>query len=442
MNEEFAKSLGTIVGFDWVDVGADIGLPIIDGVMPSIRVCPATAEEVASILHLCAQNGVAVIPTGAGSALGLGNIPRKADILLSTRRLNKIIQYNSADMTVSTQAGVGLAELQEVLGRDRQFLPIDPPNAHEATIGGVIATAASGPRRTGYGSVRDLLIGIRLAHPDGQLTRAGGMVVKNVTGYDMGKLYTGSLGTLGVIVEANFKLLPLPAVEETIVGLFEEFSGSRAAIDALIDSVLIPNSVEILDDTAASVVLGDSITADRTILVRFGGRHEAVARQISDTQKMFFECGAQTQEYSGEEQTDLWEAFARLNEYPSDVCAARCRASVLSSKVEVVFAKAQAIASETNLEVAIWGRAFDGLIHVVFCGDRDKCLADAIESLRAEINAISGSLVVEACSVEVKHRTDIWGSTADPGAIRIMKAIKHKFDPQDIMNPGRFTHGI
>ena len=127
MNEEFAKSLGTIVGFDWVDVGADIGLPIIDGVMPSIRVCPATAEEVASILHLCAQNGVAVIPTGAGSALGLGNIPRKADILLSTRRLNKIIQYNSADMTVSTQAGVGLAELQEVLGRDRQFLPIDPP---------------------------------------------------------------------------------------------------------------------------------------------------------------------------------------------------------------------------------------------------------------------------------------------------------------------------
>lgn len=442
MNEEFANSLRAIVGFDWVDIGTDIGLPIIDGVLPSMRVCPATAEEVASILHLCAQSGVAVIPTGAGSALDLGNIPRKADILLSTRRLNKTIQYNSADMTVSTQAGVGLAELQEVLGREGQFLPIDPPNAHDATIGGVIATAASGPRRTGYGAVRDLLIGIRLAHPDGQLTSAGGMVVKNVTGYDMGKLYTGSLGTLGVIVEANFKLLPLPAVEETIVGFFQECPSSSAAIDALIDSVLIPNSVEILDATAASIVLGDSITADRTILVRFGGRHEAVARQISDTRTMFLECGAQTQGFSGEQQTDVWQALARLNKYPSDFRAARCRASVLSSKVEVVFAKAKAISSETNLNVAIWGRAFDGLIHVVFCGDGDRRLADAIGSLRAELNAISGSLIVEACSVEVKQQIDIWGSTADPGAVRIMKAIKHKFDPQDIMNPGRFAHGI
>ena len=160
MNEEFANSLRTIVGFDWVDVGTDTKLPTIDGVLPSIRVCPSNAEEVASVLRLCAQSGVAVIPTGAGSALDLGNIPRKADILLSTRRLNQIIQYNSADMTISTQAGVSLVELQNVLGREGQFLPIDPPNADEATIGGVIATAASGPRRTGYGAVRDLLIGI------------------------------------------------------------------------------------------------------------------------------------------------------------------------------------------------------------------------------------------------------------------------------------------
>lgn len=440
MTDALAASLRAIVGDDWVDTGGEAGLPAIDGIQPGVRVSPGDAEEVASVLHLCGQNGAAVIPTGSGSALNLGNVPSGADVLLSTTRLNQILQYTPADMTVSAQAGVSLADLQAELGAHGQFLPIDPPNADRTTIGGVVATAASGPRRTGYGAVRDLLIGIRLAHPDGQTTRAGGMVVKNVTGYDMGKLYTGSLGTLGVIVEANFKLLPFPAAEQTAVGLFQDAAGCSRALDSLVASVLMPNSVEILDGSAASAVLGD--TAARAILIRFGGRSEAVARQIGDARSIFEECGAAARTLDGDDQLRAWEALAALSQTPSAAPAVRCRVSVLSSQVEIVFDHAEALAAAADLQVAIWGRALDGVINVNLAGDGDQRLTAAIESLRAEVATIPGSLIVESCPLEVKRHTDIWGPAADPGAVAIMRSIKEKFDPGRVLNPGRFAHGI
>ncbi len=442
MSDELAVALRAVVGDDWIDTGVQAGLPAIDGVRPGLQVSPDDPEEVASVLQLCAQHEAAVIPTGSGSALDLGNVPRGADVLLSTSRLDQILQYTPADMTVSVQAGVRLTDLQTELAQHSQFLPVDPPNADRATIGGVVATAASGPRRTGYGAVRDLLIGIRLAHPDGQTTRAGGMVVKNVTGYDMGKLYTGSLGTLGVIVEANFKLLPFPADEQTVAGRFADASGCSRALDALVDSVLMPNSVEILDTAAANTVLGDSAPSARAILVRFGGRPEAVERQIGDARSIFEDCGGTAFTLSGEDQVRAWESLAGLSEAPFTDPAVRCRVTVLSSQVEVVFAHAEALAAADDLDLAIWGRAFDGVINVTLAGDGDQRLIAAIESLRAEVATIPGSLIVEACPIGVKQHTDVWGPGADSGAVEIMRSIKAKFDPVGVLNPGRFAHGI
>ena len=442
MTDELAAALRAVVGDDWVDTGGKAGLPAVDGVRPGLRVSPGDAEEVASVLQLCAQHEAAVIPTGSGSALDLGNVPRGADVLLSTSRLDQILQYTPADMTISVQAGVSLADLQTELAPHGQFLPVDPPNAGRATIGGVVATAASGPRRTGYGAVRDLLIGIRLAHPDGQTTRAGGMVVKNVTGYDMGKLYTGSLGTLGVIVEANFKLLPFPADEQTAAGRFADASGCGRALDALVNSVLMPNSVEIIDTAAANAVLDDSAGAARAILVRFGGRPEAVERQIGDARAIFEECDGTALTLAGDDQDRAWEALAGLSEAPFTGPAVRCRVSVLSSQVEIVFAHAEALAAAADLSLAIWGRAFDGVINVTLAGDGDQRLTAAIESLRAEVAGIAGSLIVEACPLGVKQHTDIWGAGVDAGAVEIMRSIKAKFDPAGILNPGRFAHGI
>ena len=442
MTHELAGALAEIVGKEWVEDGGEQGHPAIDGVHPRFQVSPGDAEQVAAVLHACAARRAAVILAGGGSCLDLGNPPRSADVLLSTRRLDRILEYNPADMTASIQAGVRLADLQAELAAHGQFLPLDPPFADRATIGGIVATAASGPRRTGYGTVRDLLIGIRMAHPDGQTTRAGGMVVKNVTGYDMGKLYTGSLGTLGAIVEANFKLLPLPPVESTVTGVFDDSDAASRALDALVDSVLTPNSVEILDRQAAGVVLGEAHAGPRALLVRFGGREEAVQRQVVDTGVIITESGGRPHPLSPDGQQQAWTALAGLSETPSTEARARCRATVRSSRVEAVFRHAAVLAAAADLAVAIWGRALDGIVHVTFVGEGDERLVAAIELLRAAVSELAGSLVVEACPRALKQTVNIWGAGVDPGAVTIMHSLKEKFDPHGTLNPGRFAHGI
>ncbi len=182
----------------------------IDGVTVGETVVPQSAEEIAAILADASQLEKAVIPVGGGTSLALGNPPRAADFALSTRALSGVIDYEPTDLVLSVGAGARFGDVQAVLGEHGQRLPLDPAGGDDATIGGLIATARWGPLRHSAGTLRDLLIGISVAHPSGTVTKAGGMVVKNVTGYDMPRLYHGSLGTLGVITSANFKVLPRP----------------------------------------------------------------------------------------------------------------------------------------------------------------------------------------------------------------------------------------
>ena len=188
----------------------------VDGVTVRESVVPQSAEEVASILADASQLGQAVIPVGGGTSLSLGNPPRGADLALSTRALSQVIDYEPTDLVLSVGAGARFSDVQAVLGEHGQRLPLDPAGGEDATIGGLIATARWGPLRHSAGTLRDLLIGIAVAHPSGTVTKAGGMVVKNVSGYDMPRLYHGSLGTLGVITSANFKVLPQPRAEATV----------------------------------------------------------------------------------------------------------------------------------------------------------------------------------------------------------------------------------
>src|SRR5262249_45858493 len=160
---------------------------------------------------------LAVCPRGSGTKRGLGSPPRRCDLIVSTERLDQVVEYAPANLTVVAQAGVTLASLQQTLAPANQHLPLDPPFASAATLGGIVATNASGPRRLGYGTARDLVIGTRVATTGGLLTRSGGRVVKNVAGYDLNKLYIGSLGTLGLIVEIGFKIAPRPALQTTVV---------------------------------------------------------------------------------------------------------------------------------------------------------------------------------------------------------------------------------
>ncbi|MDE3077934.1 MAG: FAD-binding oxidoreductase, partial [Chloroflexota bacterium] len=198
----------------------ELGLYAVDGMAPKVVAYPKTAEQVAEIVRVAAAHRWAVIPRGGGTIIELGGIPRAVDVVICTTDMNRMLEYEPADLTCTVQAGMRLSELQARLSEHGQFLALDPPLPDKATIGGIVAANSSGPLRLRYGTCRDLLIGVRVVNPDGSITKGGGKVVKNVSGYDMCKLYTSSLGTIGIILEATFKLWPLPACESTVVASY------------------------------------------------------------------------------------------------------------------------------------------------------------------------------------------------------------------------------
>ncbi|HEU0168162.1 MAG TPA: FAD-binding oxidoreductase, partial [Chloroflexota bacterium] len=247
----------------------------VDGLAPSVAAYPSSTAEAAAVVREAADNGWAVLPRGGGTQLDLGAPPRAFDVALCLANLNRVVEYEPADLVVTVEAGIRLGELQRILGEHGQFLALDPPLAEKATIGGILAANASGPQRVRYGTARDLLLGIKVVTADGRVTKSGGRVVKNVTGYDMGKLYTGSLGTLGLIAEASFKLAPLPQREATVLASFADVPSAYTAARTLYKSALPLRACELLSPAAHS---GDGCT----LAVWLGGGEASVERQVRD----------------------------------------------------------------------------------------------------------------------------------------------------------------
>ncbi|MCY4109608.1 MAG: FAD-binding oxidoreductase [Chloroflexi bacterium] len=439
--EDLSASITDAVAGREVTSGPALDEWSVDGLLPQVYVEPHSAEEMAAVLKAADDARAAVVPRGSGTKLALGNVPSDYRICLSTARLDQVLEYTPADMTVSVQAGITLAELQKILAQENQFLPLDPPNGETATIGGILAANSSGPLRAAYGTARDLLIGIRVAHPDGLVTKAGGKVVKNVTGYDLNKLYTGSLGTLGVIVEANFKLQPFPAVQKSVLAVLSRDAASNA-VDALVDSVLMPSAVDLFDSRALRR-LSSGATGERGLLLKFGGNAKAVDRQVRDTRSICSEA-AHIEVLGGEEQELVWNSARELQVVAAAAGAAVCKISVLSSEVPQVFDEVRGVGDSAGLETMVWGRAVNGICHAAIYGaDSDPAaVRSAIELLRGRLGGGSRSVVVESCPPAVKEGLDVWGDTVDPVALRIMKSIKEKFDPNNTLNPGRFVGGI
>ena len=439
--EDLAAAIADAAAGREVASGSALDEWSVDGLAPRIYVEPTTAEEMAAVLKAADDARAAVIPRGSGTKLALGNVPSDYRICVSTSRLDKVLEYTPADMTVSVQAGIRLAELQKTLAEENQFLPLDPPNGETATIGGILAGNSSGPLRAAYGTARDLLIGIRVAHPDGLVTKAGGKVVKNVTGYDLNKLYTGSLGTLGVIVEANFKLQPLPAVQKSVLAALPAKAASMA-VDALVDSVLMPSAVELFDSRALSS-LSSNANGERGLLIKFGGNAKAVDRQIRDAKSICSDA-ASLEVLTSEEQESIWKNAREMQVAAASAGAAVCKISVLSSEVPRVFDEVRAVTESAGLSTMVWGRALNGICHAAIyeADTRPAAVRSTIESLRVRLGGGSSSVVVESCPPTVKDGLDVWGGTVDPVALRIMKSIKEKFDPHKTLNPGRFVGGI
>jgi len=389
----------------------------IDGVAPQMVAEPGTAEALARALRWAHGAGVKVAPRGSGTKLGWGNAPSACDLVLSTARLNRILEHAWADMTVIVEAGCRVADLQTTLAQHGQRLALDPLWPERATIGGILSTNDSGTLRVRYGSLRDLIIGITVALPDGTLAKSGGKVVKNVAGYDLMKLFTGALGTLGVIVQAIFRLHPLPRESRSL-----SFSGTPESLNQL----LLAIQASKLTFTGLQLRAQHGSTQ---LDVRFDGTAAGIEAQVTQITQI----AASTA--SSEAPANAWTAHRSIWEGEAALVA---KFSVLPAQLATVCALVERSAASQSLA---WKIVVQGVgAGYARLEGAEQALRTALATLRDELAKLGGTLVALGCPVAVKRGLDVWGPPSD--AQPLMVRIKQRFDPDGTLNPGRFVGGI
>ncbi len=431
--------LRAIVGSGHVLSGVELSPYVIDGRTPEAAVFPGTVDEVAAVVSYAAEVAMPLFPWGGGTAAAVGVPPVRAGVVLGLSRLRAIVEHEPGDLTVTAQAGMVMRELQAALGTRGQWLSLDPPDADHATLGGVLAADASGPRRHLYGTARDLLIGVTAVTADGSVVRGGGRVVKNVAGYDLPKLFIGSFGTLGVIVEATLKLRPLPDDERLVAVPFERLKDAGAAVRAILASDLIPNAIE-LADAAAARTLGVE-AAPAMLIVGFDGLGEQVDWQVS-------ELASIARPYGGHALVTLpataWPPLARAAQDAFGTPAAVMTLSVLPSLVADTMEQGASSARQRGLTTAWCAHAGVGLVTGAVRADDERqdpaILAAVLGEWRAAARAGGGHASIRWAPLAVKAALPVWDEAGPAG--RIMQRIKAELDPQNLLNPGRFVAGI
>ena len=404
----------------------------VDGVTPAAVIRPGSGEEVGRVLALCAGERLALVARGSGRALALGNPPRRLDVVLDTGRLRTVRDYVPEDMVATVEAGVTLDALAAHLAPHRQTLALDPPGGGPRSIGGVLATHASGPLRFRYGTGRDLLLGVRFVQADGTLTWGGAKVVKSVTGYDIPKLLVGSLGTLGVIIEATLRLHPVPPASRSWRVGFPSADAARAGLAALLDSSLQPDRAALLD--AAGLSRAGLPPDAVSLLVGVSSVLEAVESQGQALAQLARSHGGHAEvlpdaAWQGLGATVAAPVLLRLVAEPSrlldGVVAARTAAARVGASASMLAQPGHGV-----LQLALWD-----------VPDPARLSRDLILPLRSGLEAEGGSLVVERAPLELKASCEVWGAI-DPETLEIMSRIKREFDPDGVLAPGRFVGGL
>lgn len=385
----------------------------VDGVVPGRVVRAATVEEVQAVV----RDGRPLVATGLGAHLDMGGPPRVVDVLLQLDGLGRVVDHQAADMTVTVEAGCPLSALQDVLARAGQWLPIDPAPAETTTVGGFLAGDLSGPLRASQGTARDLVLGMRVVGADGALIASGGRVVKNVAGYDLSKLHIGALGTVGVIVEATFRVRPRPEREAAVVVP----SARPAEVALAVRDAVEPFWLEVagpgvLDDGPAAIVGLAGIDAEVDHATAVVTSLAPGARRVDD--------GAAIR--------------ARLSRFDVEPAPAMLTVAALPADTGPVMDAVDVAARATGAPVRVVAHAANGVVRVAVGSVAQ--VRPLIELLRPRLAEMGGSVVIRRAVPEVKQAVDVWGDVGQ--GIGLMRALKATFDPRGVFAPGRFVGGL
>jgi glycolate oxidase FAD binding subunit len=373
---------------------------------------PSTAREVAAALKRASDARLSTVIRGAGTKMDWGRAASRIDVMLDLRRLNRLLEHQHGDLTATIEAGATLRDVNDALSRLGQGLPLDPPFADQATIGGILATNDSGPLRHRYGAPRDLVIGVQLATTDGELTKAGGKVVKNVAGYDLSRLIAGSFGSLAAIVSATFKLSPIPEASKTMRLVAEDAASLAQVVRTVMSSQLDPIAFEV----------GAGREPALHALLRFASLPAAVDAQVAAATDALQGTVATVQVVEGYAERTLWLGHAaRLWDQPGAIVRASWLPASLATVIDELPPGAEMI-----------GRAAVGAGLVRIGGDEAE-QARAIGMLRHSPHA--GNVVIVRGSPALKALVDVWGPQGDRG--RLLASMKRAFDPNGILNAGR-----
>ncbi len=404
---------------------------------PEAALRPADEAALSRVLAIAWAGGLAVVPWGGGSHQSIGNPPERYDLALDLTRLDRLVAHDPGDLTATAQAGIRLADLARRLAEHGQFLPLDVPLPERATLGGALATRLSGPLRCRYGTARDLVLGLRVAHADGTISKAGARVVKNATGYDVTKLYLGSHGTLGIILEATFRLYPRPEVERGWWLRAPDLATVQALANRVLGSHLVPSRVELMEGGAAQACgLGGN-----GLLVCVSGLPEAVAGQRADLERMAGACGLRLAEIP--DGPPVWKAVSDFPWGGAGMAHAGLEALWRGGVLPADCAKAvQAIqaALPQRVQAAVAATVSHGALRGAFRAETAGALVQGLNAAREALVGLGGYLVVQRLPDAARNGLDVWGRP--PDGLGVMRRLKAAFDPKGILNPGRFVGGL
>ncbi|MCL6586032.1 MAG: FAD-binding oxidoreductase [Anoxybacillus sp.] len=406
-----------------------------------VALFPQTEEEIRNIVNYAREKKKTLAIIGGGTKRGFGGLVERNDLLLSLANYRGIVEHAVADMVITVKAGTNFQQLQHYLAEYRQKIALDPAWPQFATIGGVIAANDSGPKRLGYGSARDSVIGLRLIYPDGTVIRTGGKVVKNVAGYDMNKLFVGSMGTLGILSEVTLKLRPLPKYESLVLLAFPtgDTDTIRSFAVQFLDSMMEPVCLELLTPSLAEQLTG---TRAYTLAIGFEDVESAVHYQEAFVQRMQPPHTTMTILPPQEAQT-FWQTFYQMA--PNGAVLPADEEVEAAVKIGVVNLDAISVLRESellqalNVDIRAHGGLGHGLCRVYLKGAAQSVVS-AIKQLQTMAKQRKGYAVVTHLPFSFRQTIDVWGGK--PSYFFLLEGIKTKIDPQRMFNDQRFVGGI